>query len=282
MSNMPTDRGLRSFEMYLYERERSEATIEKYMRSVRGLLALSKECGGGLVKETVIAYKRKLGDSGYAVASINAAIAGINCFLRYIGRPECCVCQLKMQRQIYRPQEKELTKQEYLRLLQTAERQGKRRLYMILETIAGTGIRISELRFFTVEAVHAGRVVVACKNKSRVVLVPKKLRAALLDYIKRTGITRGMIFVTRSGRAVDRGNVWAQMKALCTTARVKSSKVFPHNLRKLFAAVFYSMDKDIAKLADVLGHSSVNTTRIYIATSGREHLKRLDSLGLVV
>ncbi len=281
MSNMPADRGLRSFEMYLHERERSEATIEKYMRSVRGLLAFSKEWGG-LVKETVIAYKRKLGESGYAVASVNAAIAGINCYLKHIGRQDCCVRQLKMQRQIYRPQERELTKQEYLRLLQTAKRQDKPRLYMILQTIAGTGIRISELKFFTVEAARVGKVVVSCKNKNRVVLIPQKLRTALLEYVKKVGIMRGMIFVTRGGRAVDRGNVWAQMKALCAAARVQESKVFPHNLRKLFAAVFYSMDKDIAKLADVLGHSSVNTTRIYIATSGREHLKRLDSLGLVV
>ncbi len=275
------NRALDDFKLYLYERERSAATAEKYVRAVRQFLSFAGE-NAQPEKETVIAYKQQMQLNGYAVASINAAIAGINCYLRYIGRPECCVRQLKMQRQIYRPQERELTKQEYMRLLETAKRQDKRRLYMILQTIAGTGIRISELKFFTVEAVRAGRVVVACKNKNRVVLIPKKLRAALLDYIKQTGITSGMIFVTRSGRAVNRGNVWAEMKALCASARVQASKVFPHNLRKLFAAAFYSVDKDIAKLADVLGHSSINTTRIYVASSGREHLQRLDRLGLVV
>ena len=155
-------------------------------------------------------------------------------------------------------------------------------LNLVIQTICGTGIRVSELQFFTVEAVQCGKIVVACKNKTRTILVPGKLRKLLLSYAKRKHITKGMIFITCKGAPLNRSNIWLAMKKLCEAAKVKATKVFPHNLRKLFARTFYGMEKDIAKLADILGHSSINTTRIYIMTTGAEHLRKIERLGLVI
>lgn len=271
---------LLQFEHSLYEQEKSEITIEKYRRDAR---LFADYCADRpLTKDIAIAYKQSLQDKGYAPASVNLTLAAVNCFLKFVGHPDFCVRHLKMQRQIYCPEERELTKAEYFRLLEAAGKKKSGRLYAVLQAICGTGIRISELRFFTLDAVRTGRLTVRCKNKTRVVFIPGKLKALLLDYAKKAGISSGMLFITRGGRALDRGNVWAEMKALCRSAGVNDKKVFPHNLRKLFAKTFYEADKDIAKLADVLGHSSINTTRIYIITSGAEHFARMEHLGLVV
>ena len=267
-----------AFREYLVLEEKSGATVEKYLRDIR---AFSGFAGGQKVtKEVVMAYKQSLLEKGYAVRSINSMLASLNSFLDFQGWQDCKVKSLKLQNSVYCPEEKELTKAEYLRLLAAAKSQP--RLRLILETICGTGIRVSELRYFTVEGVSRGEISVRCKSKTRTILLPGKLRSLLLTFAKKSGTHSGAIFVTRNGKPLNRSNIWAQMKSLCEKARVKASKVFPHNLRKLFARTFYCLEKDIAKLADILGHSSVNTTRIYIMTTGVEHRRKIEGLGLVL
>ncbi len=261
----------------LYEEEKSGKTIEKYLRDVRHFARYL--AGEPVTKERAIAYKQHLTEQGYAPRSINSMLASLNSFLTFCGRTDCKVKLCRMQREIYLPEEKELSRAEYLRLLQAAERD--RRLWLLLQTICATGIRVSELQYFTVEAVRRGEISVACKNKTRKILIPTKLQKLLLRYAEKTGITGGVIFCTRTGRPLDRSHIWAAMKALCLRANVNPDKVFPHNLRKLFARTFYSLDKDIAKLADVLGHSSINTTRIYIMTTGQEHRQQMERLRLL-
>ena len=196
-----------------------------------------------------------------------------------MNRADCKVKNLRCQRRTYCSEEKELTKAEYLRLLEAAKK--NKRLHLILQTICGTGIRISELKYFTVEAVRKGEIVVRCKSKIRTILIPSKLKKLLINYTKQQKIKSGAIFVSRNGNPLDRSNIWTQMKRLCEKAKVNPSKVFPHNLRKLFARTFYSIEKDIAKLADILGHGSIETTRIYIMTTGHEHRRKIEKLGLV-
>lgn len=273
-----TENRINAFHEYLILEEKSGATVEKYLRDVRAFSGFAD--GQNVTKEVVMAYKQFLLEKGYANRSINSMLASINSFLAFQGWRECRVKSLKIQNPVYCAEEKELTKAEYLRLLSEAERQP--RLRLILETICGTGIRVSELRFFTVEGVSRGEISVHCKSKIRTILLPGNLRRILLAYAKKNGIRSGAIFVTRSGKPLNRSNIWAQMKALCERAQVKASKVFPHNLRKLFARTFYCMEKDIAKLADILGHSSMNTTRIYIMTTGVEHRRKIEGLGLVL
>lgn len=273
-----TEEMIWSFHEYLVLEEKSTATVEKYLRDVRAFYLFLG--GTAVTKEQVMAYKKSLVEAHYAVSSINSMLASLNSLLDFLRWQECKVKNIRMQRQTYCAEEKELTKAEYLRLLEAARE--KPQLRLVLETICGTGIRVSELRFFTVEAVKQRQISVSCKNKTRTILLPGKLRKLLLAYAKKNGIRSGAIFVTRTGKPLNRTSIWAQMKALCRTARVKESKVFPHNLRKLFARAFYRIEKDIAKLADVLGHSSINTTRIYIMTTGTEHLRRIERLGLVV
>lgn len=265
-------------EFYQYLEEKSTATLEKYLRDVRAFFVYAGQ--QNVTKELMMAYKNGLIEKGYAVRSINSMLDSLNSLLVFLGWQDCKVKNLKAQRQTYCAEEKELTKAEYLRLLTAAEHRPQLRL--ILETICGTGIRVSELRFFTVEAVKRGEIAVRCKSKTRTILLPSKLRKLLLDYAKKSGIPSGAIFITRSGKPLNRSNIWAQMKSLCKAANVKASKVFPHNLRKLFARTFYGIEKDIAKLADILGHSSIDTTRIYIMTTGTEHRKKIERLGLVV
>jgi site-specific recombinase XerD len=207
-------------------------------------------------------------------------LASINSLLDFLGWSDCKVKNLRCQRQTYCAEDKELTKAEYLRLLEASKHQEK--LNLVIQTICGTGIRVSELKFFTVEAISHGEVTVQCKNKTRTILIPGKLKKLLLNYAKKCGARSGIIFITKSGIPLDRSNIWTQMKRLCHAANVNPSKVFPHNLRKLFARTFYGIEKDIAKLADILGHSSINTTRIYIMTTGTEHRRKIERLGLVV
>lgn len=200
--------------------------------------------------------------------------------LDFLGLQNCKVKNIRLQRQTYCAEDKELTKAEYLRLLEASKK--NEQLNLVIQTICSTGIRVSELRYFTVEAVRRGEIVIDCKGKTRTILVPGKLKSILLNYAKRRGITEGTIFVTRTGKPLNRSNIWSAMKKLCESAGVKASKVFPHNLRKLFTRTFYGIEKDIAKLADILGHSSINTTRIYIMTTGTEHRRKIERLGLVV
>lgn len=269
---------LRAFQEYLIQDEKSPATVEKYLRDAR---FFRDYCQGQTVsKELTVSYKKSLQDKGYAIRSINSMLASINALLCFLGWTDCRVKNLRFQRQIYCAAEKELTKVEYLRLLEASQHQEQ--MNLVLQTICGTGIRVSELRYFTVEAVCRGEVVVQCKNKTRTILVPGKLKKLLLQFAKRSGINSGAIFVTGKGKPLDRSCIWAKMKRLCTAAGVEPGKVFPHNLRKLFARTFYSIEKDIAKLADILGHSSIDTTRIYIMTTGTEHRRKIERLGLVV
>ena len=254
---------IKEFNIYLIQEEKSPATMEKYLRDVQAFQAFAKK--REVTKEVVQNWKETLVKGSYAASSVNSMLASLNSLLIFLGWEECKVKSLKIQRQSYCSEEKELTKEEYLRLLKAAERHPQ--LKLVMETICGTGIRVSELRFFTVDAVRRGKIQISCKSKIRTILIPGKLRKMLLDYGKHQGIREGVIFRTKSGRPLSRSYIWAQMKKLCPDAGVMDSKVFPHNLRKLFARIFYKVAKDIVKLADVLGHSSINTTRIYIMLS---------------
>lgn len=267
------------FKEYLILEERSGATVEKYIRDISAFSNYAD--GAEITKETVIAYKKHLQDS-YAVRSVNSMLASINSLFVFLGWHDLKVKSIKLQQQIYCPEEKELTKAEYTRLCRTAERNHNERLNLILQTICGTGIRVSELQYITVEAVKQGEATVSCKAKTRSVFIVKELQKKLLRYAAEQNIKSGMIFVTRTGKPISRTNIWREMKALCNEAGVNPQKVFPHNLRHLFARVFYGIEKDIAKLADVLGHSSINTTRIYIISTGTEHRRRMENMRLVI
>ena len=267
------------FKEYLILEERSGATVEKYIRDAKAFLAFVN--GAEITKEVVIEYKKYLQDS-YAVRSINSMLASINSLFAFLGWQELKVKSIKLQQQIYCPEEKELTKAEYTRLCRAAKHKHNERLNLILQTICGTGIRVSELRFITVEAARHGEATVSCKAKTRSVFIVKELQKKLLRYAAEQGIKSGMIFVTRTGKPISRTNIWREMKALCEEAGVNPQKVFPYNLRHLFARVFYGIEKDIAKLADILGHSSINTTRIYIISTGTEHRRRIENMRLVI
>lgn len=270
---------MQEFEFYLRNEERSVATIEKYMRDVR--FFASFVCDAEIDKQKVLDYKGKLGET-YAVSSANSMIAAMNCFLRFCGWHDMCVKQFKMQRQVYCSEEKELTRAEYIRLLEAANAKHNERLNLIIQTICGTGIRVSELQYITVEALHNGEAIVNCKGKNRRVFIVPELKKKLLRYVKEQGISAGTVFVTRGGKPVSRNSIWKDMKALCEQANVSPSKVFPHNLRHLFARTFYGIEKDIAKLADILGHASINTTRIYIVTTGAEHKRKMEHMRLII
>ena len=267
------------FRKHLILEEKSQATIEKYQRDIGHFFRFCTD--GTFGKEDVIQYKQWL-MTRYAVRSVTSMLIALNRFLRFIGAEECCVRTPRVQQRIFADEQKTLSREEYHRLLEVARRRGQIRLYLALQTICATGIRVSELQYFTVEAVRTGQIEIRCKGKIRTILIPGKLRKMLLDYAGKNGIRNGSIFVGRDGKPLSRSCIWGRMKRLCGAAGVRACKVFPHNLRKLFARVFYSVEKDIAKLADVLGHSSINTTRIYIMTTGLEHRRQLERLGLVV
>lgn len=275
-----TDKLVAEFSTHLKNEEKSQNTTEKYLRDVRMFAAHFR--GTEITKEMVIAYKSKLLAEHYAVRSVNSMLASLNSLFTFLGWSDCKVKSMKLQRQIYCPEEKELTKAEYLRLVNTAKRKGKERLNLILQTICGTGIRVSELEYITVEAAKSGKAVVALKGKTRSVFLVKELQKKLLRYATEQNISSGTIFITRNGKPLSRTNIWREMKGLCQEAGVNPQKVFPHNLRHLFARVFYGIEKDIAKLADILGHSSINTTRIYIISTGSEHRKRMEHMHLIL
>lgn len=270
---------IENFRKNLELQEKSTSTIEKYIRDVKAFSAYTENAA--ITKEKVIAYKKYLGNN-YAVRSVNSMLASINSLFSFLGWHDLRVKSLKLQQQVFCPEEKELTKAEYARLCKTAERKKNKRLNLILQTICGTGIRVSELQYITVEAAKQGETVVNCKAKTRSVFIVKELKQKLLRYAAEQNIKSGMIFVTRTGKPISRTNIWREMKALCVEANVNPEKVFPHNLRHLFARVFYGIEKDIAKLADILGHSSINTTRIYIISTGTEHRKRMENMHLII
>ena len=274
-----TAKAIAEFKEHLILEERSEITVEKYIRDVKAFAAYAQNTS--VTKETVIAYKKYLQEN-YAVRSVNSMLASINSLFAFLGWHDLRVKSLKLQQQVFCPEEKELTKAEYTRLCRTAERKHNERLNLILQTICGTGIRVSELQYITVEAVKQGEAVVNCKAKTRSVFIVKELNQKLLRYAAEQNIKNGMIFVTRTGKPISRTNIWREMKAFCEEANVSPQKVFPHNLRHLFARVFYGIEKDIAKLADILGHSSINTTRIYIISTGTEHRRRMENMHLIL
>lgn len=274
-----TAKAIAEFKEHLILEERSEITVEKYIRDVKAFASYAEN--NEITKETVIVYKKHLQEN-YAVRSVNSMLASLNSLFAFLGWHDLRVKSLKLQQQVFCPEEKELTKAEYTRLCRTAERKHNERLNLILQTICGTGIRVSELQYITVEAVKQGEAVVNCKAKTRSVFIVKELKQKLLRYATEQNIKSGMIFVTRTNKPISRTNIWREMKSLCEEANVNPGKVFPHNLRHLFARVFYGIEKDIAKLADILGHSSINTTRIYIISTGTEHRQRMENMRLII
>ncbi len=270
---------LRKFENYLLENEKSGATLEKYMRDMRKFAAYAGD--GAVNKAVVLNYKAEL-SKNYALTSANSMLAALNAFFRSVGWFDCCVKQFKIQRDAFCPEEKELTKAEYAALVRAAEKNNNERLSLLLQTVCGTGIRVSELCCITAEAVRRGEASVSCKGKTRRIFIVAALGKKLLRYAKKRGIVSGMIFVTKNGKPMNRTNIWAEMKRLCRDAGVSPKKVFPHNLRHLFARAFYAMEKDIAKLADILGHSNINTTRIYTVSSGAEHRRKMEKMRLIL
>ncbi len=273
-----TNEMIRDFKLYLYEEEKSDNTIEKYMRDIRFFMEWLEGCE--FDKSVVLEYKRELVEK-YAPASVNSMLSSLNALFLYLNWYDMKVKTLKIQRQLFASKDKELTKAEYERLLTAAKHKNNEQLYYLMQTIASTGIRISELSAISVEAVKQGQATINCKGKLRQVFLPKALCKMLKDYIRKQNIKSGSVFVTRTGKPLDRCRVWKLLKDLCESANVSKDKVFPHNFRHLFARTFYSLQKDIVRLADILGHSSVNTTRLYTIESGIEHRKQLQKLGLL-
>lgn len=274
-----TQEMLVGFCRYLREEEKSPATIQKYRHDVRCFLDWAGP-PERLDKERVMGFKRML-STEYAVRSANSMLSAVNCYLRYLGREDCCVKQFRLQMDTFCDQRKELRREEYFRLLEAAREAGREQLYYLLQTVCATGIRVSELRYITVEALGQKAAVAYNKGKSRVILLPGRLCDVLLEYAARRGITTGPVFLTGQGNVLNRSNIWSSMKALSCTAQVSREKVFPHNLRHLFARTFYQQERDISRLADILGHRSVNTTRGYIISSGEEHRRQIETLGLI-
>ena len=267
------------FAQALQEADRAPGTVENYLRHIR---AFARWLGRRpLLPESAAQWRDSLLEQGYTPGTVNSMIGPLNRFFQFLGWNECKAKQLRIQRQLFRENQKELTRGEYHRLLSIAQTSGRERLALLMEAICATGIRVSEVQYLTVEAVRAGKAEISLKGKIRTILIPGKLRKKLLSYTKRKNTASGPVFRTRSGCPISRKQIWAEMKSLCKKAGVAASKVFPHNLRHLFARVFYQASRDVAKLADVLGHSSIETTRIYLISTGREHERTLNRLGLV-
>lgn len=270
---------LRRYALHLREEERADSTIEKY---VRDLEALGRHLAGRPVtKAALIGWKEELAQR-HAPATVNSMIAAVNGFLRFMGWRECAVKLLNIQKSLFCDESRELTRSEYARLVRAAEQGGNQRLSLVLQTICATGIRVSELKFITVEAVGTGRAEITNKGKRRTVFLPDKLRRLLKKYLQGQKKTAGAVFTTRTGKPLDRSNIWRDMKNLCESAGVEPDKVFPHNLRRLFARTYYTLEKDLSRLADILGHSSINTTRIYTIESGTVHQRQMNRMGLII
>ena len=274
-----TIENINAFLEELRNRERSAATVEKYAHDLRSFLTFLGD--RELAKAAVIEWKREL-TATHAPASVNASLAAVNGYLKFFGWDALCVRPLKVQRSAFLEERKELTRAEYARLVEAAKGKENERLSLVIQTLCATGIRVSELKFITVEAVRSGRAEIRNKGKLRLVFLPEKLRKLLKKYAQKQKKTAGAVFTTRTGKSLDRSNIWRDMKRLCGSAQVDPEKVFPHNLRHLFARTYYSLEKDLSRLADILGHSNVNTTRIYTAESGTVHARQVERLGLVL
>lgn len=280
MEQVITEAELEAYSEYLYEEEKSSATIKKYLCDLRKLMEYAK--GQEITKKLMIAYKEYLyGEKQYKTSSINSFLVAANRFFEYKGWYGLKVKNYRIQKEAFIPEERDLTEAEYRKLVKTAKKLGNIRMSLLIQTICSTGIRVSELEAVTVAAVKKGTAVLYNKGKERKILIPQKLQMKLLCYIARHQLEEGPVFQTSGGKPLDRSYIWRNMKALCEEADVEKGKVFPHNLRHLFAKSFYEMHKDIAKLADMLGHGSIETTRIYIKTSSAEHRKQLESMGLL-
>ena len=273
-----TDENIKKFEEYLYAEERSCSTVEKYIRDLRFFRGRLQ--GGNVDKSVIVKYKKELCER-YAVKSVNSMLSSVNAFFVFMGWHDLKVKTLKIQRRIFSDKSKELSKAEYERLLIAAKNRKNKRLYYLMQTVASTGLRVSEIQYVTCEAVKKGQAVINCKGKIRQIFLPKKLCKMLLSYIKDRNIKSGSVFVSKTGKPIDRSHIWKMLKSLCEAAGVSRDKVFPHNFRHLFARTFYSLQKDIVRLADILGHSNIETTRIYTMESGAEHRKLLQKLGLL-
>lgn len=270
---------IQQYAVHLQEQERAGATIQKYLHDLTALRDFLD--GGELTKAALIEWKKRLIEA-HAPASVNSMLAAVNGFLSYMGWRELTVKLLKIQKSPFTDERRELTREEYARLVRAAEREGNQRLSLIIQTICATGIRVSELKFITAEAVKTGRAEIFNKGKRRPVFLPEKLRRMLKKYLQAQKITAGAVFITKSGKPIDRSNIWRDMKRLCESAGVEPGKVFPHNLRHLFARTYYALEKDLSRLADILGHSNVNTTRIYTAESGLVHARQMERMGLIL
>lgn len=274
-----TTKNLTSFREYLARQDRSGHTIEKYVRDARKLLVFAN--GKKLTQTILLEFKRAL-CAKFSPISVNSMLAGVNALFEFLGKRELKLKPVKIQKEVFSSDEKELSKTDYEKLIKAAERRHSARLSLIVQTICSTGIRVSELKFITAEAVASGVARINCKGKHRVVYLPESLRALLKNYLRQQKITTGAVFVTRTGKPVDRSNIWREMKKLGGEAHVSKRKIFPHNLRHLFARTYYALEKDITHLADILGHSSIDTTRIYTKESGQIHARRIERLNLVL
>lgn len=270
---------VQSYENHLRQEEKAAGTREKYLRDLRCFRAWLGE--RAVTKEAAAAWREHLVAQGYAPVTVNSMLAALNSLFHYLEWEECRVRFLKIQRRLFREPDRELTRAEYSRLLEAAQAAGQERLALLMETICATGVRVSEVKYLTVEAARRGRAEIRLKGKIRTILLPGKLCRKLLKYAKKQKTVSGEIFLTRNGTGLSRRQIWAELKRLCRRAGVSSSKVFPHNLRHLFATTFYRACKDIVRLADVLGHSSIETTRLYLVTTGTEHVRLLEKLGSI-
>ena len=270
---------IREFSRYLREEERETATIDKYSRDVKDFFIWLKD--REISRERMGEWRGYLLQAGRKPVTINGKLSALNKFFSFLGRNDCRTKYLKIQRRLFRSTEKQLSKQEYIRLLETAHSLGRERLALLMETICATGIRVSEVKYITAEAIRAGRTEIALKGKIRTILLPGKLCRKLKKYAGKRKIVSGEVFLTRNGKGMSRRQIWAEMKSLCEKAGVAPSKVFPHNLRHLFARTFYRVCRDVAKLADVLGHSSIETTRLYLISTEAEHVRQMERMGLI-
>ena len=274
-----TDNDVNQYRQHLREEGRTDRTIDKYLHDIRSFREWLQE--RDVTKERLVEWREYLEDQGYAAVSINAKLSPLNGLFKFLDQPDLHIKFLHIQRKVFRDSARDLTKAEYRKLLKTAYKLGKKRTALVMETICGTGIRVSELQYITVEAVRQGYSAVSLKGKIRFIIIPQKLSEKLLEYAQEKSIDSGEIFQTRTGKILSRRQIWSDMKYVSIVAGVEPSKVFPHNLRHLFATEFYRECKDIVKLADVLGHSSIDTTRIYLISTGIEHAKYIEKLGLI-
>lgn len=274
-----TGQDITAYANYLRSEERAGATVEKYQRDVNAFAVWL--AGRPVDRELAAQWREYLLAEGLSPSTVNAKLSAVNSLFRFLGWDECRVKFLRIQRQMFREKARELTRKEYERLLEAARSQRRGRLELLMETICSTGIRVSEVHFITVEAAQAGQAVIHLKGKIRTILLSRKLCVKLLKYAKKIKTASGEIFLTKSGKSLSRKQIWQEMKSLCGRAGVTPSKVFPHNLRHLFATIFYQVSRDLVRLADTLGHSSVETTRIYLLTSASEHMKCMERLRLV-